>query len=490
MDAVISFANTVFTPIINLGAAPMMVIILTIIALCFKVKFTDALMGGIKLGIALTGISAIINILTTAFSGAMTQFVNSTGIQLTITDLGWAPLATITWGSPYTLFFLLVMVVVDIIMIVRDKTNTIDVDVFDIWHLAFVGLACMFFGANLLEATILVVFIGVLKIINSDLMKPTFNDLIDAPEASPMTTTHMNYMMNPIIMVFNKLFDRFLPGLDKYDFDAAKLNEKIGFWGSKFAIGIYLGIFVGLLAHEDAKTIFTLALTAAVCLELFSQIGAWFIAAIEPLSQGITNFANEKLEGRTLNVGLDWPFVAGRAEVWAAANVLAPIMLLEALVLPGNGLLPLGGIIAMGLTPALLVVTRGKMIRMIIIGAIVLPIFLWAGTLVAPFVTQTAIQVGAFPGTLAAGTLISDTTMEGPVEKFLAYLVGNATTGNIQFIIYSVVAIAAYLLIFLWYRKEMQKRNAEYVKVGKCHADKLVTGKYCETEPAKEEPAA
>ena len=138
-------------------------------------------------------------------------------------------------------------------------------------------------------------------------------------------------------MVFDKLFDKLFPAEpDKYDFDAAKLNSKIGFWGSKFAIGIYLGVFVGLLAGQSPTEILSLAFTAATCLELFSLIGAWFIAAVEPLSQGITDFASAKLKGRTLNVGLDWPFLAGRAEIWAAANVLAPIMLFEAMVLPGK----------------------------------------------------------------------------------------------------------------------------------------------------------
>lgn len=75
-----------------------MTVILTIIALCFRVKFTKALEGGIKLGIALTGISAIINILSTAFSGVMTDFVDCTVLHLNITDVGWAPLATITWA--------------------------------------------------------------------------------------------------------------------------------------------------------------------------------------------------------------------------------------------------------------------------------------------------------------------------------------------------------------------------------------------------------
>ncbi|MDN6726232.1 MAG: PTS glucitol transporter subunit IIA, partial [Tetragenococcus halophilus] len=395
MSAIIEIANKIFQPLIDLGAAPMMTIVLTLIALVFKVKPSRALEGGLKLGIAITGIGAIIDMLTSSFSQAMADFVARTGLSLNITDVGWAPLATITWGSPYTLYFLLVLVIVNVIMLIWKKTNTLDVDIFDVWHLAFVGLFAIWSGANLLIATVLVVFIGILKIINSDLMKPTFNDLLDAPENNPMTTTHMNYMMNPIIMVFDKIFDKIFPWLDKYDFDAAKLNNKVGFWGSKFAIGIYLGIFVGLLAGQNPTEIFELAFTAAVSLELFSLIGQWFIDSIEPLSQGITDFASKRLKGRTLNIGLDWPFLAGRAEIWAAANILAPIMLLEAVILPGNYLLPLGGIIAMGITPALLVVTRGRIIRMIIIGAIELPVFLWAGTLAAPFVTNMAKNIGA-----------------------------------------------------------------------------------------------
>ncbi|MEK0152176.1 PTS galactitol transporter subunit IIC [Tetragenococcus halophilus] len=462
MSAIIEIANKIFQPLIDLGAAPMMTIVLTLIALVFKVKPSRALEGGLKLGIAITGIGAIIDMLTSSFSQAMADFVARTGLSLNITDVGWAPLATITWGSPYTLYFLLVLVIVNVIMLIWKKTNTLDVDIFDVWHLAFVGLFAIWSGANLLIATVLVVFIGILKIINSDLMKPTFNDLLDAPENNPMTTTHMNYMMNPIIMVFDKIFDKIFPWLDKYDFDAAKLNNKVGFWGSKFAIGIYLGIFVGLLAGQNPTEIFELAFTAAVSLELFSLIGQWFIDSIEPLSQGITDFASKRLKGRTLNIGLDWPFLAGRAEIWAAANILAPIMLLEAVILPGNYLLPLGGIIAMGITPALLVVARGRIIRMIVIGAIELPVFLWAGTLVAPFVTNMAKNIGAFPEGVASNQLISQTTMEGPMEKFLGYLVGNASQGEIEFIIYAVLALIAYLLIFMWYRREMNKRNAAY----------------------------
>ena len=52
--------------------------------------------------------------------------------------------------------------------------------------------------------------------------------------------------------------------------------------------------------------------------------------------------------------------------------------------------------------------------------------------------------------------------MEGPIEKFLGYLVGNASQGQIEFVIYAALALAAYLLIFIWYARQMKKRNAAY----------------------------
>lgn len=486
MNGIISIINSILKPVLDMGGPVIMLIILTVLALLFKVKFSKAFEGGMKLAIALTGIGAIIGMLNGAFSASLAKFVENTGIQLNITDVGWAPLATITWGSPWTLYFLLIMLIVNIVMLVMKKTNTLDVDIFDIWHLSITGLLIKWYADNnnvspaisLFIATLAIVLVGVLKIINSDLMKPTFDDLLNAPSTSPMTSTHMNYMMNPIIMVLDKIFDKFFPWLDKYDFDAAKLNKKIGFWGSKFFIGFLLGVVIAFMgtphpiANDDSlknwhlviRFWLELGFTAGVCLELFSLIGSWFIAAVEPLSQGIANVATKYLKGRQFNIGLDWPFIAGRAEIWACANILAPIMLIEAVLLSkvGNGVLPLAGIIAMGVTPALLVVTRGKLIRMIIFGTLLLPLFLLSGTLIAPFVTELAKGVGAFPAGVNKSQLITHSTLEGPIEKLLGWTIGNATTGDIAAILGVIIFLVFYVGIFVWYRKQMLKRNEAY----------------------------
>jgi len=464
MDAIFGLIKEFFTPILDMGGPVIMLIILTVLALLFGVKFSKALEGGIKLAIALTGIGAIIGMLNGAFSASLAKFVENTGIQLSITDVGWAPLATITWGSAWTLYFLLIMLIVNVVMLAMKKTDTLDVDIFDIWHLSITGLLIKWYadnngvsqGVSLFIATAAIVLVGVLKIINSDLMKPTFDDLLNAPSSSPMTSTHMNYMMNPVIMVLDKIFEKFFPGLDKYDFDAAKLNKKIGFWGSKFFIGFILGIVIGIMgtphpiegvADADKwrlviKGWLSLGLTAGVSLELFSLIGSWFIAAVEPLSQGITNVATKRLQGRKFNIGLDWPFIAGRAEIWACANVLAPIMLVEAVLLS--------------------IVTRGKLLRMIIFGTLLLPLFLLSGTLIAPFATDLAKSVGAFPEGVSQTQLITHSTLEGPIEKLLGWTIGNTTTGDIKAIIGAVIFLTFYIGIFAWYRKQMIKRNEEY----------------------------
>jgi galactose PTS system EIIC component len=136
---------------------------------------------------------------------------------------------------------------------------------------------------------------------------------------------------------------------------------------------------------------------------------------------------------------------------------------LIALIFPGNKILPLGGIIAIGLTPALLVVTRGKIIRMILIGSVMIPVFFLSGTAIAPFFTQTAKAVGAFPENVADNVMITHSTLEGPVEKFLAILVGKlGGNWNMQNLLLTALAFAAYILLFVWYLKQMKKRNRQY----------------------------
>ena len=104
---------------------------------------------------------------------------------------------------------------------------------------------------------------------------------------------------------------------------------------------------------------------------------------------------------------------------------------------------------------------------MIIFGTLLLPLFLLSGTLIAPFATELAKGVGAFPEGVNQSQLITHSTLEGPIEKtsWLDKLV------TLQQVISSnpcaVVFLVFYIGIFAWYRKQMIKRNEEYAAKAK-----------------------
>lgn len=451
--------NEGFQFIIGLGGAAISSIFIILISLVLGVKLSKALESGFKMGIALTGMGAIIGLLTEEFGPALQSFVESTGASLEIVDLGWAQMALVTWGSIYTMIFAIFSLVLNFVLYGFKKTNTLNVDIFNIWHLSIIGMLVLYYTDSLIIALIFVAIIYIFMLINADLMKPRLNTLLDYESTDVTATAHPAFLMNPIVMLLDNIITKLLPSIDKYDFNAETINKKIGFWGSNFAVGIYLGIFIGILGQQSLAEIISMSFIAAVSLELFGVIGGWFGPAMEPLSERMVERMQEGNQDRKLNVGVDWAIVGKRPEIWAVANILAPILMIIAIFLPGNSTLPLGGIIMTALVPSLLFVTGGKVLRMSIIGTILIPLYLWASTTIADFMTNTSIQMGIFPEGLSEGSLF--TSIEAiPMEKIIAVLFGevylNPTAMGIVIV---ALLIVVYIGLFIWYAKSMNKKN-------------------------------
>ncbi|OHR52040.1 PTS transporter subunit IIC, partial [Staphylococcus sp. HMSC061G12] len=433
--------NILFQWFISLGGPAIMFVIITLLSLGFGVKFSKSLESGIRMAIALTGMTAAISLLTEALGPALQDFVKSTGVDLHITDLGWAPMAVITWGSIYTLYFAFICTIVNLLLLFTNKTKTLNVDLFNIWNISIIGLLVEYYAHNMIITSLFVIMIYTLMLKNSDVLKPSINKVLNYDENNVTTTAHPSLLIAPFVFVIDIFITKFLPFIDKFDFNAETLNKKIGFWGSKFAIGVYLGAFIGVLGQQSLKDVLTLGFTTGVVLELFAYIGGWFGPAIEPLSNRISSIMSSKLRGRKLFIGIDWPILASSAELWAVVNILAPILLFIAMFLPGNNVLPLGGILLTVLVPALLLITKGKVIRMTIIGTILLPLFLWAATMISSFLTNTSKKIGEFPSGLSDGQMFSSVDSD-PIEKMLGMLVGNAwNTFDIQLVIPAVIAV-------------------------------------------------
>ncbi len=89
--------------ILGLGAAIFLPVIMIILGLCMGMKLKKAIIAGVTLGIAFTGMNVVLGFMYNAIGPAATALVNNTGLELTAVDVGWSPIAAIAWAWPYAL---------------------------------------------------------------------------------------------------------------------------------------------------------------------------------------------------------------------------------------------------------------------------------------------------------------------------------------------------------------------------------------------------
>lgn len=98
--------------------------------------------------------------------------------------------------------------------------------------------------------------------------------------------------------------------------------------------------------------------------------------------------------------------------MWVTVIILVPIMLVFAMILPHNTVLPFAGIINLSFVNAALLLTGANLLRMITLGIITTPIFLYGATYFAPVITNLAKSTGTVK--VQAGQQLSWSTFEGP----------------------------------------------------------------------------
>ena len=176
------------------------------------------------------------------------------------------------------------------------------------------------------------------------------------------------------------------------------------------------------------------------------MISKLFMQALSPLADAMSEFMKSKFKDREVYIGLDWPVLAGRSEVWVTAIILVPVFLGWSLILPGNVVLPLAGIINYSLAVGGLLLTGGNLYRMIVLGVIYMPLYLYGATYLAPILTNLGKETGAVD--FKGASQITWSSIEGPEFRILF---AEAFNSNILAIVGAIV----FLGLFYWSYKVM-----------------------------------
>lgn len=441
--------------ILALGPAVFLPLIMIIIGLCMKMKPKKAIVAGLTLGIAFTGMNVVLDFMFASISPAANAFVESTGIQLNAIDVGWAPMSAIAWAWPYALLIFPLQIGINIAMLVLGWTDTLNVDLWNVWGkiltATIVVSVCGSVPLGLIAAAIQIA----IELKNGDLTAKQINKLTNIPG---VTCTHMMNIQCAVLAPLNRILD-FIPGLNKVNLDAKTLKKKLGVFGENSVMGFIVGAIIAAFGGYDLKGILTTAIQVSTALVLFPMVAKLFMQALAPIADSISGFMKKKFKDRELHIGLDWPFMAGLSEVWVAAILLVPIELILAVVLSKmgvNNVLPLGAIINTGMIVPTLIITGGNLARMLILATAITPIYLVVATKFAGMFTTLAAQVGTIE--VPTGQMLSWFGIEAPVFRWTLAQASDVINGNFM----GVIFFAAWVACFFYYVSYMKKRNAKF----------------------------
>lgn len=409
----------IFNYIIQMGASVMMPVIFTLIGLAIGMKFGKALRSGLFVGVGFVGLGLVTALLTDHFKTPLQAIEQIFSLNLSVFDMGWPAAASVAYNTAVGALIIPVCLGVNFLMIITKTTRTVNIDLWNYWHFAFIGAVAYFvFDQSLLWGYFAAIICYMLTLVMADLTAEKFQKYYNLPGISVPQPFCQSF--TPIAIGIGRLLDR-IPGFDRLNIDAEGLKKKFGVLGEPLVLGVIVGAAIAAVAHMDdfrhfpvfmaslpegsttadgvmklTKDILFLGVTMGAVMELIPRITRLFIDGLMPISEKTKEVIDRKFHGQAIHIGMSPALVIGHPTALVCTLFLIPTYILVAVVLPGNEFLPLASLAGMFyLFPMMLPYTKGNVVKTYIVGLVALAVGLWFVTDMAPDFTRAAAAVYA-----------------------------------------------------------------------------------------------
>ena len=392
----------VFSYIISLGASVMMPILFTIIGLSIGLKFGKSLKSGLYVGVGFVGLGIVTALLTNNFGDPLSEISRLYNLQLGVFDMGWPAAAAVAYNTAVGALIIPICLGVNFLMLITKTTRTVNIDLWNYWHFAFIGAVAYFVTDQSLAwgyFAAIVCYINTL--VMADLTADKFQGYYEGMDGISIPQPFVQ-SFTPFAILINKGLDM-IPGFSKLDIDAEGLKKKFGVLGEPLVLGVIVGALIGALAQLDIKKILFLGVTMGAVMELIPRITKLFIDGLMPISEKTQEVVKKKFNGKKVYIGMSPALVIGHPTTLVVSLLLIPVTLGMAVILPGNEFLPLASLAGMFYVFVMVLpYTKGNVVKTFIIGLVALAIGLYFVTDMAPAFTQAAHTVFEQTGDNAA----------------------------------------------------------------------------------------
>ncbi|MCF0245319.1 MAG: PTS galactitol transporter subunit IIC, partial [Ileibacterium sp.] len=214
--------------IVNMGASVMLPIVIAVLSILVGVKASKALRSGLMIGVGFVGLGLIVNLMNTQLGPAAQKMSENFGLNLSVVDIGWPGMSPITWTSNIALIAIPIAIAVNLIMLALRMTKTVNIDIWNIWHIAFTGAIAYAVTGNYLFGILGVVVHSIITYKLGDLWGPICTDYF---EIEGLTSPHgTSAYMAPVAALVDLAIER-VPFLNKIEITSETLQEKVGVFG-------------------------------------------------------------------------------------------------------------------------------------------------------------------------------------------------------------------------------------------------------------------
>jgi PTS system galactitol-specific IIC component len=385
----------------------MLPIIMFIIALAVRVPFMRALYSCASLAAGFAGVFIAFNFFVANISPAVEQLSTVRGLSFPVLDVGWPPLAAITWASPLAAISIPLVLTVNLLMLALGLTRTIYIDIWNYWHFALIGALVMAVSGSMvlgLSATLLI------AIYCFKLAEWTAPDIeretgLKGISASPVSVNGLA----PYAACADWLIER-IPVINRINYNPQLADEKeksseasdsinlVGLLSEPMIIGFLMGFFLALAAGYDLKNTLELGVHIAAVMFLLPKSAGLIGEAMMPITVSLRDrIAHHFPQRKDLVVAIDTGFLMGHKSVIMTGLILMALAIVIALILPGNKVLPLGDLPnLLSIMSVSVLMFRGNVFRAVLAGVPVIVAFLLIASELAPLYTELAARAPSF----------------------------------------------------------------------------------------------
>ncbi len=194
------------------GAPVVVPVLILLLALFFRVKFLEALKGSISIAVGFTGINLMIGFMVSSLGAATKLMTENYNIHLTVMDTGWSVGAAMSFATPLVLWVFALALIINAIMLWRNWTNVLNVDLWNFWHFIFTG-ALVYYTTHSLALSLLASAISIVVVLKlADWGAPIIEKYFEMPGVTFAHLETINWL--PIGYALDKLWGS-IPGINK-----------------------------------------------------------------------------------------------------------------------------------------------------------------------------------------------------------------------------------------------------------------------------------